>query len=104
MHNLNDPSLRSFIDVAPTSAFPIQNLPFGVFRRSAGDEPRVGIAIGDWVLDLKGLSPTGLLKAINLPGDFFAMERDLHDFMARGQTCWREVRRRVSELLRHDNP
>ncbi len=46
----NDPALRSFIDVDPASDFPIQNLPYGVFS-TAGTSPRVGVAIGDDVLD-----------------------------------------------------
>ena len=44
MSNPNDPRLRSFIDVAPTSDFPIQNLPYGVFS-TAGAARRVGVAI-----------------------------------------------------------
>ena len=48
----NDPSLRSFINVDPTSDFPIQNLPYGVFSAKDGLAPRVGVAIGDYVLDL----------------------------------------------------
>jgi fumarylacetoacetase len=48
----NDPKLRSFIDVAPDSHFPIQNLPYGVFSAKDGLAPRVGVAIGDYVLDL----------------------------------------------------
>jgi Fumarylacetoacetase N-terminal len=48
----NDPTLRSFIDVDATSDFPIQNLPYGVFSTRDGLAPRVGVAIGDYVLDL----------------------------------------------------
>jgi len=47
----NDPKLRSFIPVDPQSDFPIQNLPYGVFS-AHGLAPRVGVAIGDYVLDL----------------------------------------------------
>ncbi len=50
-----DLSLRSFVDVPSDSHFPIQNLPFGVFRPSAGLSPRIGVAIGDAVLDLSVL-------------------------------------------------
>src|SRR5438128_773112 len=39
----NDPSLRSFIPVDPTSDFPIQNLPYGVFSARDGLDPRVGV-------------------------------------------------------------
>ena len=48
----NDPALKSFIEVASDSHFPIQNLPYGIFRPSIAAAPRVGVAIGDWVLDL----------------------------------------------------
>ena len=48
----NDPKLRSFIDVDALSDFPIQNLPYGVFSAKDGLAPRVGVAIGNYVLDL----------------------------------------------------
>ena len=102
--NPNNPSLRTFLDVAGTSPFPIQNLPFGVFRRRSAPDPRVGVAIGDYVLDLAELARAGLLGLPELPADFFVQQGDLREFMAQGQACWRAVRRRVSELLRHDTP
>jgi len=52
----HDPALTSWLPSAnlPDSDFPIQNLPFGRFSRRGVDEPpRIGIAIGDQVLDLK---------------------------------------------------
>ena len=52
MPHPNDPNLRSFIDVDRASDFPIQNLPYGVFSPKDGLAPRVGVAIGDYVLDL----------------------------------------------------
>ena len=52
MPHPNDPTLRSFIPVDPASDFPIQNLPYGVFSTKDGLAPRVGVAIGDYVLDL----------------------------------------------------
>ncbi|MFQ5568181.1 MAG: fumarylacetoacetase, partial [Rhodothermales bacterium] len=55
-----DPSLQSFIEVAPNGHFPIQNLPFGVFRPGDGAPPRVGVAIGDFVLDLSVLEENEL--------------------------------------------
>ena len=51
----NDPKLRSFIDVDPSSDFPIQNLPYGVFFTPEQPDLRVGVAIGQCVLDLAGL-------------------------------------------------
>jgi len=58
-----DTSLRSFIDVAADSHFPIHNLPYGVFRPSAGAKARIGVAIGDSVLDLSVLADAELLSA-----------------------------------------
>ena len=61
MPHPNDPTLRSFIAVDPTSDFPIQNLPYGVFSAKDGLAPRVGVAIGDYVLDLWELEQDGRL-------------------------------------------
>src|SRR6202163_480628 len=97
----NDPSLRSFIDVDPTSDFPIQNLPYGVFSAKDGLAPRVGVAIGNYVLDLWELEQDGRLDVGEL-GVFAAP--GLNPFMALGPKVWSRTRARISELLRHDNP
>lgn len=99
----NDPSLKSFVEVAPDSHFPIQNLPFGVFSSDAGQAPRVGVAIGDRILDLAVLEEAGLLPADPTGGRVFARS-SLNAFIALGRDSWRQVRERVSELLRHDSP
>src|SRR5215470_3404741 len=104
MLDANDPSLRSFIEVPASSHFPIQNLPFGVFRRRVGDKPRVGVAIGEQIVDLAELASARLLEGGPLAGDFFAHQTTLNDFMARGPDVWRAVRARISRLLRHDEP
>src|SRR5437763_14320340 len=93
----NDPALRSFINVPPESRFPIQNLPYGVFRRDG--EPRIGVAIGKWIVDLRALETVGLLR-----GTFFSHEHSLGALMAAGPGVWRSVRQRVSHLLRHETP
>jgi fumarylacetoacetase len=54
--------MKSFVDVTLGSQFPIQNLPYGVFRPSAGAPPRPGVAIGDSVVDLSVLADAGLFK------------------------------------------
>jgi fumarylacetoacetase len=97
----NDPKLRSFIDVSPTSDFPIQNLPYGVFSSRDGRAPRVGVAIGDYVLDLWEIEQDGRLDVGEL-GVFSAPM--LNPFMALGPKVWSRTRARISELLRHDNP
>jgi len=56
------PALESFIDVRRDSHFPIQNLPFGVFKPKQG-APRVGVAIGEYVLDLSILEELGYFRS-----------------------------------------
>src|ERR1700722_12525680 len=101
MPHPNDPTLRSFIPVDPASDFPIQNLPYGVFSTKAGLAPRIGVAIGDFVLDLWELEQDGRLDVGEL-GVFSAST--LNPFMALGPKVWSRTRARISELLRHDNP
>jgi fumarylacetoacetase len=63
-----DPALRSWIESANTETtdFPIQNLPFGRFRREDGEPWRIGVAIGDQVVDLEtaGLYPHQDMKLL----------------------------------------
>jgi fumarylacetoacetase len=97
----NDPTLRSFISVTATSDFPIQNLPYGVFSAKDGLAPRVGVAIGDYVLDLWQLAQDCRFD-IDEPAVFAASS--LNPFMALGPKAWSRTRARIGELLRHDNP
>ena len=99
--NPNDPSLRSFIDVEATSDFPIQNLPYGVFSTKDGLAPRVGVAIGDYVLDLWQLAQDCRFDVVE-PAVFAASQ--LNPFMALGPKVWSNTRARISQLLRHDYP
>lgn len=102
MPHPNDPTLRSFIPVDPASDFPIQNLPYGVFSPKDGSAPRVGVAIGDSILDLAVLESEGLID-LAPAWDVFA-QPSLNAFMALGPKVWSRTRARISELLRHDNP
>jgi fumarylacetoacetase len=106
MTDTTDPHLRSFIAVAPESHFPIQNLPFGVFRPRAGGNPRAGVAIGDQILDLSVLERGGLLHSPSFPDREHALfdRPSLNSFMACGRKVWKAVRERVSLLLRDDEP
>jgi fumarylacetoacetase len=98
----NDPKLRAFIEVAPTSDFPIQNLPYGVFSTSGFPAPRVGVAIGDFVLDLAVLEGEGLIDLSPAHGVF--AQGSINAFMALGPKVWSRTRAKISELLRHDHP
>ena len=68
MNETHDPKLESWVESAndPSTDFPIQNLPFGVFTHPAAESPRTGIAIGDQILDIVACYEAGALK--NSPG------------------------------------
>jgi fumarylacetoacetase len=86
----------SWIDLPSGSPFPVQNLPYGVFRYA--DEPaRVGVALGEQVLDLAPLS-----AAEGLDGGHVFEEPSLNPFMALGRPAWTAVRAWLTELLTHD--
>lgn len=94
--------MRSFIDVPEDSHFPIQNLPFGVFTRSDVHGPRIGVAIGDNVLDLALLEEMGLLDLPELKQTFPFKSETLNAFMGLGRPSWRAVRARLQDLLSDD--
>jgi fumarylacetoacetase len=96
-----DPSRKSWIESAndPASDFPIQNLPFGVFSDRADDARRVGVAIGDQIVDLAALQAAGLL---NVPAPHVFAREALNDFIALGRDAWRSVRIELSRLLARD--
>jgi fumarylacetoacetase len=87
---------RSFIDIPKDSPFPIQNLPFGVFSLPGGT-PRIGVAIGDLVLDV-----TALQEKRILPGEYFKAA-NLNPFIKAGRAEWRRVRAALSSLLDQGN-
>jgi fumarylacetoacetase len=97
----NDPKLKSFIQVPRDSHFPIQNLPYGVFTTPANNLPRVGVAIGDQVLDLSVLEQAELLEVT--PGERLFNRPTLNPFIERGPDAWRRARIMISELLHEKN-
>lgn len=102
MSECNDPKLKCWVNVAQGSDFPIQNLPFGVFKTRYLSAV-AGVAIGDFVLDLVYLHEHGFLDGLELPPGIFN-QSTLNNFFALGRKHCGEVRRRVSELLRSENP
>ncbi|MGN6232299.1 MAG: fumarylacetoacetase [Trinickia sp.] len=105
-----DPAKRSWLASAnvPTCDFPIQNLPFGIFSEARDARPRVGVAIGDAIVDLAALRAAGHLE---LDGGIDADEREdvfarasLNAFITLGRDAWRGVRMQLSMLLDAANP
>src|ERR1700751_703084 len=93
--------LKSFIDVAPDSHFPLENLPFGVFKPREGSA-RVGVALGEQVVDLAALQTAGHFKELQ---DQKLFARDsLNDFLALGRPVWKKVRETLQQLLAAETP
>ena len=100
MISANNPELRSFIDVPENSDFPIQNLPWGVFRSKSqpAARPCVGVAIGHQILNVTLLEQK---KLIQTPTVLF-QEGSLNLFMEQEPQVWSDIREQLSCLLRSD--
>ena len=99
------PALRSWVVAANTSGtdFPVQNLPFGVFAGGRDDAPRIGVAIGDQVLDLRAAVDAGLLEVG--PATLAACRADtLNAVMALDPAARLALRRAISRLLEEHHP
>lgn len=101
MMNANSPTLRSWVDIPDGADFPIQNLPFGIFKTSYLS-PVAGVAIGEHILDLVCMHENGFLDGLGLPPGIFNQPH-LNNFLSLGRKKIGEVRERISVLLRHDN-
>ena len=95
----HDAAGRSFVESAnhPDTDFPIQNLPLGIFSTPADPTPRIGVAIGDRVFDLKRASSLELLPS-SLPRAVFEQET-LNALFGRGRPALRELRLSLAKLL-----
>ncbi len=102
----HDSTTLSWIESANAggSDFPIQNLPFGIFRRrDAGLGAEVGVAIGDQILDLAGVCGEGLLTEDRVqPVSEACRSGSLNRLMALGPLPRRALRRRLHAILRAD--
>ncbi|MCZ2291045.1 MAG: fumarylacetoacetase [Burkholderiales bacterium] len=102
----HDPALRSWVESANDGAtdFPIQNLPYGRFRRAGSDEAfRIGVAIGDQVLDLKLASAQAPWADELVPLLAPLAAGDLNAFMALGAPAWSRMRAALSAALAADS-
>lgn len=97
----NNPKLKSWVKIPENSDFPIQNLPFGIFYNSEKSK-RVGVRIGEYVLDLFVLYEKGMLNQLNLSASDLN-NPFLNDLMKHGKLGIRNLRNRISDLLNADN-
>ena len=97
LNETHDPARKSWLGSAndPASDFPIQNLPYGVFSEGGGAR-RIGVAIGDMILDLTALEAAGILT----PGGTVRVfdQGVLIPLMGLPPEVWSETRARISDL------
>jgi len=98
----HDPARTSWIESANSAAadFPLQNLPFGVFRTAENPAARIGTAIGDQILDLSAAAGRDLLP---VTARSVCQQTTLNPLMAAGPAVWSTLRARLSELLGADS-
>jgi len=110
LNETHDAGLKSWVASAndDDTDFPIQNLPYGVFRRRHSDEAfRVGVAIGDQILDLTSARGSGAFAqadALARRALEAAASSTVNDLMALGQPAWSALRLALSRALRLDAP
>lgn len=95
------PALNSWVEVPKNSDFSIFNLPFGVFKNKKLS-PRIGIAIGDKIVDLSILDQEGFFATMFLPDGIF-LKDSLNALISVGKTQTKKIRERVQQLLLADN-
>lgn len=98
----HDPKRRSWVESANDGAtdFPIQNLPFGVFRRGGSAEvARVGVAIGEMILDVSAATRLGYFSGDSAVPAKACAAPALNDLMALGRPAWRALRAALGTLL-----
>lgn len=106
----HDPDARSWVDSAGLSGtpFPLQNLPFGVFDHPVGggapETTRVGVAIGDLLVDLAATASAGVLDALGPALRDACLAPRLNTLMALGPDAWSALRRHLHHLLREGDP
>lgn len=91
----------SFIEVSLESHFPIQNLPYGVFSTEGNTRHRIGVAIGDYVLDVGEVVHlfTGPVMSQN---HAVLKKETLNTFMGLGSAAWKETRATLQKILSKD--
>jgi fumarylacetoacetase len=102
LNETHDPSRGSWVTSANQAGqdFPLQNLPFAAFRRSASSEAfRGGVAIGDQIVDLAALAGAGGLHALAQQAAEACAQPTLNAFMAMGPAAWSALRHDVFALL-----
>ena len=107
LNETHDPALRSWVASANRSGtdFPIQNLPFAVFRRRGSAEAwRGGVAIGEQIVDLAAVAQAGVFVGDAAQAAQAGAQDKLNALMALGQGAWSALRLALSRALREGSP
>ena len=107
LNETHNPQLRSWVASAntPDTDFPIQNLPFGAFRAAgSAQEFRVGVAIGDTILDLTAARAAGAFTGNVLTAVQACCAPTLNALMDLGPPAWSALRLALSRALREGSP
>jgi fumarylacetoacetase len=101
MDATHDPKLTSWVTSANVTGtdFPIQNLPFGIFARDQTDAGRVGVAIGDMIVDLTAVHAEGLLEGDAELAARECAKSSLNDLVSLGERYRVALRSQLSALL-----
>jgi fumarylacetoacetase len=102
LNETHNASLRSWVESANRvgTDFPIQNLPFGVFKKmGSAMSPRIGVAIGDSIVDIHSCRQQGLFTGTADSASAACEESTLNHLMSLGGTHWSALRKRLSSLL-----
>ena len=101
MIRANDPNRKTWMNIPEGSDFTYQNLPFGVFKTDLF-KPRVGVAIGNKIIDLYSLAILGYMQNMPFEMDAF-LAPSLNKLMSYGKEAIRDLRNRISDILEENN-
>lgn len=106
LNETHQPELRSWVVSAndESSDFPIQNLPFAIFRRKdTAEKFRAGVAIGEHIVDLRAAHKAGVFSMELTPLLKTLYKPRLNSFMSKGKAAWSALRLELSRALRADS-
>lgn len=107
LNETHDPATTSWVESANNRGtdFPIQNLPFGVFRQlGSAEAPRIGVAIGDQILDIALVEMDNFFEGLAMRAAEACMGETLNELMGLGHEHWSALRLRLHQLLRSEAP
>ncbi|MDF9800879.1 fumarylacetoacetase [Catalinimonas alkaloidigena] len=90
-----------WLNITDNSDFSIYNLPYGVFS-TATRRPRVGVAIGEYIIDMAAVAGRGKFHDLKVPLEVFEAS-SLNAFMHLGRARWKAVRQRLIQWVSQEN-